>query len=206
MAKSKLNTKPDRLNEKVLTGLAKIGQALRSVEQKRSFDERLSPTQAQVLVLMTQGASMPSEIARRLAVSRASLSDSLSSLVDKGLIRKRVDPQDSRFTILELTAKGKKRSLSIAKWPEDLMQSVNELTEFEKAGLLRTLSKFIIEMQERGLISVPAMCASCKFFRPNAHPGSAEPHHCDYVNASFADKDLRLDCNEYEISSVKHQL
>ncbi len=187
------------LDEKILFGLAKIGQAIRSQERKRSFEERLSPTQAQALVLISQGVRRPSEIAGRLGVSRASLSDSLSFLAEKGLTRKRSDPRDSRSTILELTAKGKKRSTAMAEWPSALLDSVSGLSALEKATLLRTVSKMIVALQERGLISVPRMCATCRFFRPNAHPGADGRHHCAYVDAPFVDAELKLDCPEHEL-------
>lgn len=196
-SKEVLDQQPS-LEEKILLGLSKVGQALRIQEQKRSLDEHLSATQSQVLILVSQNVRTPSEIADRLKISRASLSDSLASLVEKNLVRKRNNPQDSRSSLLELTPKGRRRSEMMSQWPDILLDSVQDLSVLEKATLLKTVSKVIMEMQKRDLVSVPGMCVTCRFFKPNAHPGEKKNHHCAYVDAAFSDAELRLSCSEQQ--------
>lgn len=195
--------KDSDLETKLLTGLAKISLAFRAEEQKQSFEVRLSPTQAKALLLVEDGIQSPSEISKRIGVSRASLSDSLTALQDKGLLKKRRSPEDSRATILELTAKGRRRSDGLADWPTALQESLDDLNTEEKQMLLRVLSKIIANLQDQGSVSVPRMCANCRFFRPNAHAGSKKPHHCDYINSAFSDGELRLDCPEHEAAEVR---
>lgn len=195
--------KDSDLEAKLLTGLAKISLAFRAEEQKQSFEVRLSPTQAKALLLVEDGIQSPSEISKRIGVSRASLSDSLTALQDKGLLKKRRSPEDSRATILELTAKGRRRSDGLADWPTALQESLDDLNTEEKQMLLRVLSKIIANLQDQGSVSVPRMCANCRFFRPNAHAGSKKPHHCDYINSAFSDGELRLDCPEHEAAEVR---
>jgi len=195
--------KDSDLEAKLLTGLAKISLAFRAEEQKQSFEVRLSPTQAKALLLVEDGIQSPSEISKRIGVSRASLSDSLTALQDKGLLKKRRSPEDSRATILELTAKGRRRSDGLADWPTALQESLDDLNTEEKQMLLRVLSKIIANLQDQGSVSVPRMCANCRFFRPNTHAGSKKPHHCDYINSAFSDGELRLDCPEHEAAEVR---
>ncbi len=195
--------KDSDLETKLLTGLAKISLAFRAEEQKQSFEVRLSPTQAKALLLVEDGIQSPSEISKRIGVSRASLSDSLTALQDKGLLKKRRSPEDSRATILELTAKGRRRSDGLADWPTALQESLDDLNTEEKHMLLRVLSKIIANLQDQGSVSVPRMCANCRFFRPNAHAGSKKPHHCDYINSAFSDGELRLDCPEHEAAEMR---
>lgn len=195
--------KDSDLETKLLTGLAKISLAFRAEEQKQSFEVRLSPTQAKALLLVEDGIQSPSEISKRIGVSRASLSDSLTALQDKGLLKKRRSPEDSRATILELTAKGRRRSDGLADWPTALQESLDDLNTEEKQMLLRVLSKIIANLQDQGSVSVPRMCTNCRFFRPNAHAGSKKPHHCDYINSAFSDGELRLDCPEHEAAEVR---
>ena len=195
--------KDSDLETKLLTGLAKISLAFRAEEQKQSFEVRLSPTQAKALLLVEDGIQSPSEISKRIGVSRASLSDSLTALQDKGLLKKRRSPEDSRATILELTAKGRRRSDGLADWPTALQKSLDDLNTEEKQMLLRVLSKIIANLQDQGSVSVPRMCANCRFFRPNAHAGSKKTHHCDYINSAFSDGELRLDCPEHEAAEVR---
>lgn len=103
----------------------------------------------------------------------------------------------------ELTAKGRRRSDGLADWPTALQESLDDLNTEEKQMLLRVLSKIIANLQDQGSVSVPRMCANCRFFRPNTHAGSKKPHHCDYINSAFSDGELRLDCPEHEAAEVR---
>ncbi|MGA7385021.1 MAG: hypothetical protein WBW81_10175 [Methylocella sp.] len=73
-----------------------------------------------------------------------------------------------------------------------------DLTDAEQASLLKTLIKLIRSLQLRNAIPPQRMCVTCKYFRPNAHPEGAEPHHCAFVDAPFGNRALRLDCGEHE--------
>ncbi|MGH3013133.1 MAG: MarR family winged helix-turn-helix transcriptional regulator, partial [Gaiellaceae bacterium] len=63
---------------------------------------------------------------------------------------------------------------------------------------LRGLTKMIRVLQEQGRIPPARMCATCRYFRPNAHRDSERPHHCAFVDAPFGGGELRLDCADQE--------
>jgi hypothetical protein len=48
---------------------------------------------------------------------------------------------------------------------------------------------------------VARMCVSCRFFRPEAHPGEESPHHCALLDLALARSDLRVDCPEHELAA-----
>jgi hypothetical protein len=77
-------------------------------------------------------------------------------------------------------------------------QAIRALSEAEQEDLLISLIKMIRHMQEAGVIPVQRMCASCRYFRPFVHADKARPHQCDFVNASFGQRDLRIECREHE--------
>jgi hypothetical protein len=52
-------------------------------------------------------------------------------------------------------------------------------------------------LQERNEIPVARMCVTCRYFRSHVYADPERPHHCDYVNAPFGDRLLRLDCAEH---------
>jgi hypothetical protein len=39
---------------------------------------------------------------------------------------------------------------------------------------------------------------TCRFFRRDAHPDSARPHHCALLDAPIGSGELRVDCAEHE--------
>jgi hypothetical protein len=77
---------------------------------------------------------------------------------------------------------------------------VEGLDSEEQAALLRILVKMIRVLQDQGAIPVARMCASCRFFRPHAHPDPDRPHHCAFVDAPFGDRELRLECPDHVLS------
>ncbi|MEK7869890.1 MAG: MarR family transcriptional regulator, partial [Nitrospirota bacterium] len=81
--------------------------------------------------------------------------------------------------------------------PEALAAATQQLSGQEQANLLAILVKMIRALQLQGEIPVARMCVSCENFSPNAHPSSAAPHHCQFIDAPLADQSLRLDCSDY---------
>lgn len=77
------------------------------------------------------------------------------------------------------------------------MAAVSTLADSEQAALHKMLMRIVRGLQETGRVGQARMCIDCIYFRPDAHPGEREPHHCDYINAAFSDAGLRIDCNEF---------
>jgi DNA-binding MarR family transcriptional regulator len=187
------------IEQHILIGLAKIGLALKSQSWQDAGQQGLTPTQGQVLTLLIdkgESGMRLSEVAKNLAVTAATASDAVTSLVDKGLVQKTRSPQDGRAIAITLTTQGQKAAAQTASWSDFLLNTVDELSAAEQVVFLRGLTKMIRKLQEQGQISVAKMCVTCQFFQPNRYPGSEYPHHCALVNAPFGDRHLRLNCAE----------
>jgi DNA-binding MarR family transcriptional regulator len=192
----------------VITGLAKIGLALKSRFWREGERFGLTPTQAQVLGLVRARMPRPirlSLVAEDLQVTPATASDAVSALVRKGLLTKGRAPDDARAVALRLTSDGEAAADSIAAWPDFLLRAVDTLDEDEQAVFLRGLIKMIRELQERGDIPIARMCVTCRFFRPNVHDDPRAPHHCGLVDAPMGDRHLRIDCLDQEQASPGQQ-
>jgi DNA-binding MarR family transcriptional regulator len=197
-ATSKINqgALPDRL----VTGLSKIGLAMKSRTWRRQGRQGVGPLQVQVLnYLRTRPNQMAtvSTIARELAVKLPTASEVIRTLEQKRLVRRRRKEVDNRIVTVHLTALGAKAGKVSNGWPEILAAATKHLSTQEQVGLLTTLGKLIRALQLEGEISEARMCVSCDHFRPNAHAGSEQPHHCQFFNVAFEERALRLDCPEY---------
>lgn len=184
--------------ERVSTGLAKIGMALKSRAWRGAGPERITPTQAQALALLRgapQGLRLD-EVAKGLGVSAPTASDAVAALVAKGLASRARSPQDHRAVALTATAEGRALADRVAEWPDFLLRAVDVLEPAEQTAFLRGLVKIIRSLQQAGDIPAQRMCLSCRYFRPNLHADSERPHHCAFVDAPFGDRHLRLDCAE----------
>ena len=192
---------PALLPGKLVASLSKLGIAMRHEAWSRAGRRRLNPTQGQVLVVLRAagGAGLRiSELADRLAIAPATVSDSVAALARKGLVTKARDPADGRRVSVFLTITGQAEAKDAAAWPDVLLEAVRMLEEDEQAALYRALLKTIRALQLRGRIPISQMCVTCNFFRPNAHPDGPQPHHCALVDAPFGDAQVRLDCPEHQ--------
>jgi DNA-binding MarR family transcriptional regulator len=187
------------LEKRVVTGLLKIGLAMKSQAWQGAGIKGITPTQAQIITLLSQ-SPIPmrlSEISKALAVTPATASDAVTTLVDKGLVQKGKAANDARAMAITLTDRGKREADEVAGWPDFLMTAVEELSEEEQKIFFRSLLKMIRILQQRGQIPVSQMCVTCRFFQPHVHQDPDRPHHCAFVDAPFGDRDLRLECPDH---------
>src|SRR5271156_6672366 len=77
-------------------------------------DEELSVFESLVLAAIffeKRGAIKPSELAEAFQTTRGNVSHCISSLEAKGLVERRIDPEDARAVQLVLRGQGKKRAV-----------------------------------------------------------------------------------------------
>ncbi len=193
----------DGSSERIATGLHKIGLTLRHAAWREHQPRGLTPTQAQLLVLVAArpaGRTL-SSLAAELGVTPATASDSLTALERKGLVEKPRAEADGRALAVRPTAAGRRLAPRLALWPDVLLAAIDELDDEERDVFQRALVKMIRSLQAQGRIPVARMCAGCRFFRPHVYEDSRTPHHCAYVDAPFGDRELRLDCADHQPAS-----
>lgn len=194
------DTLNEPLGQRVITGLSKIGIALRSQSWVGAESQGLTPTQGQILALLQSNLDRGmrlSAVAKGLATSAATASDAVSSLVKKGLVSREQAVDDRRAIAIRLTSEGQRQAEQAARWPDFLLSAVAELTEEEQTVFFRGLTKMIRQLQDQGTIPVSRLCVTCHHFRANLYDDPHRPHHCGLVDAPFGDRDLRLDCPEH---------
>lgn len=190
----------DSLPDRLVTGLSKIGLAMKSRPWRRQGQQGVGPLQVQVLTFLrarTNHSATVSTIARELSVKLPTASEVIRTLEQKRLVRRRRTEVDNRVVTVHLTAKGAKASQVVNGWPEILAAATQHLSTQEQVALLSALVKLIRALQLQGEIPVARMCVSCEYFRPYTHAGTDQPHHCQFIDASFGDQALRIDCPDY---------
>jgi DNA-binding MarR family transcriptional regulator len=194
------------LGQRVIIGLSKIGLALKSHSWQDAGQHGLTPTQGQIIAsLRSKGETgmRLTAIANELGVTAATTSDAVTTLVEKGLVQKTKAIDDGRAIAISLTTQGKTVAAQVADWPDFLLDAVSELSEIEQEVFLRGLIKMIRKLQEQRQISVARMCVNCQFFRPKMYADSERPHHCNFVDAPFGDRELQLDCPDQVAADFK---
>ncbi len=190
---------PTSVNHRIREGLSRVAVAMRSDDWNRAKTAGLNPAQLSILeTLEGRDVGMGvKEIAVHLSVSQPSATDSINALERKGLVEKRTG-LDKRAVVVCLTAEGRAVLTSSAKTDTSAEQAVDALAEHEQEELLISLVKMIRHLQDIDAIPIQRMCASCRYFAPFKHTDAAKPHHCNFVDASFGQRDIRIDCREHE--------
>jgi DNA-binding MarR family transcriptional regulator len=196
----------DSLPDRLVTGLSKIGLAMKSRTWRRKGRQGIGPLQIQVLTFLrtrpTHSATV-STIARELSVKLPTASEVIRTLEQKRLVRRRRREIDNRVVTVHLTSLGAKAGHVENRWPEILASATENLSVQEQVALLTALVKLIRALQLQGEIPVARMCVSCEHFRPHVYAESDQPHHCEFYNAAFGDQAFRLDCPEYVEAPAK---
>ena len=109
----------NNLDAKITFALERISLVFKSMQLDQSKKNNMSPIQTQILIFLLYHSPIHhkvSYLAQEFNLTKATISDSVKVLIQKGLIQKKTDPQDSRSFSLNLTSEGKSKPNLLAKW------------------------------------------------------------------------------------------
>ena len=192
------------VDSKIVASLERLSQVFRLLLREEANERNLSPIQAQFLIyLLYHNIELRrvGQIAKEFNLTRATVSDAVSSLEEKELISRDPWPEDKRVVTLRLTPRGKELAIELSTWANVIKKHLDSSSPEEREIVMRFLMRLIASLQRSGIITVSRMCVTCRFFRRDQHPESDSPHHCALLDAPLAGSDLRVDCPEHELAA-----
>ena len=189
------------VDKKIVAALDRISQAYRVLLQEEAQGRNLSPIQARFLVHLfhhRDELGRVGRLAEEFGLSRATVSDAVRTLESKGLVRRELWPRDGRVANLRLTPAGEEAAIVLSGWADVVEEQLISFASEEKEATMRFLMRLISALQGAGVITVARMCVTCRFFRPDVHPGSVSLHNCALLGQPLSGADLRVDCPEHE--------
>lgn len=174
------------------TVLERIGEVSRALRWRQAVEAELSPLQVRIMGFIAQHADAPIGVARladELQLSRPTISDSVRSLVEKGLLLRRADPKDGRSHALQLSAKAR-RTLDDGSPLDSAMAALSAST---KDGLLLALMQVLHQLSNEGKVQVQRMCWTCVHYDGDREAS----HRCLLLKKTLDVRDLRTDCPEH---------
>lgn len=126
--------------------LVEIYRNIEILEESELKKSRLNLSISEIhlieLIAKAGGGMTVSEIAERLKVTRPSVTVAVNKLVQKGYCEKRRREDDGRVVAVALTKAGRKVEAFHARCHRSMIREISDdLTENEKAELLRTMSR-----------------------------------------------------------------
>lgn len=185
------------INSKIIASLGKISEVFWVLLQAQAQGHGLSPTQLQLLLFIKfhpdPRQRKAAFMAREFNVTKATISDSVKALEQKGLVQRITDVRDTRSFILSLTEKGQALASVTEHFTAPLDEAVHNLPQEQKEHLVYSLFDLIYRLNEKGVISPQRMCYNCSYYSGNRQ----EEHYCQLVQQPLKAEDLRLECAEF---------
>jgi DNA-binding MarR family transcriptional regulator len=185
------------VDHKIVAALEKISEVFRVLLWQEAKEHKLSPIQLQLLIFlkyhMTDKHRRIAAMAKEFNLTKATISDSIKVLEQKGLIDRSADVLDSRSFNFSLTDKGMNLTAMIENFSLPLDESIATLSPEQKEGLLSAVLDTIYRLNQTGIISTQRMCYNCLYYNGDRK----EQHHCNLMQKPLTFDELRFECPEH---------
>lgn len=182
------------VNSKIIVSLEKVSEVFRVMLWDSGKEYGLSPIQIQLLLFVRyhqeEDLRKVAYMAREFNMTKATISDSLKTLEQKGLVRKKTDVEDARSVTVSLTAKGEKIASHVANFTGALDSALGHLSPKDREALLVTLMRLSRQLLEEEVLAVERMCFHCRNYKGNMN----NTHYCEAFKKKLTVKTLRVDC------------
>lgn len=160
--------RPQDIAETVAIALERLAELFRlqqespmsSLQQKILAYIQGHPEESVTLTLLHQ----------RFGLGKATLSQSIKTLKEKGLLHRAVDPGDGRVQRLLLTPEGEQAAQGVMGFTKGILAVIRTLERERLQHFSGTLLELLHGLQISGLISVEGMCFQCSFFKAKDEP------------------------------------
>jgi DNA-binding MarR family transcriptional regulator len=156
----------------------------------------ISPIQIQILIFLHFHSVEKRKVgymAQEFNMTKATVSEAVKSLEQKGLLERLTDPADTRSQHLHLTTAGRGTAVQTAMFANPMLPSLERLSATDRAALLENLLAIVARLQQAGIISLQRMCFACRFYQLTENN-----HFCHFLNKKLETSELRVDCAEFE--------
>ncbi|MGC8595706.1 MAG: MarR family winged helix-turn-helix transcriptional regulator [Candidatus Kryptoniota bacterium] len=192
-----LDYQNSNVDTRIVAALERISEAFRVLLWEESKAFSLTPIQIQILIFLqthSKDKHMVSYIAEEFNLTKPTISDAVRALEEKLLIKRKINPDDSRSHYIELTKRGKEIATRASLFTVELENPIKQLNPDDKERLLLSLLKIIYHLTRTGVITIQRMCLTCTYYRIDQDNGE---HFCTLLNKKLQVADLRIDCPEH---------
>jgi len=136
------------LRESPMFAVSRAARRFEALTARVQADDKLSLLEGLVLAALffeAPGRVNPSQLAETFVTSRGNISHCVSSLEAKGMVQRKIDPEDARATLLSLKPAGKRCAVRVIGAFDKLQNDFEQ--EIGKAAL-RNLLRDLLRLEE----------------------------------------------------------
>ncbi len=199
MKKSAFNPEQQQIDisSKIVAGLERVSEVFKVLLWEKVKLVGLSPIQIQIIIFIAfhkRNLCNVSHLAKEFNVTKPTVSDAIKVLDKKGLIIKAFSSSDSRSYSISLSDLGNDIVSQTYDFSSPLKKQIDGFSQSELESMFGTLSQLIYKLNRNGILSVQRTCYGCKFYEKNN-----ESDYCNLLQKKLLNKEIRLDCPEYEV-------
>lgn len=186
----------ENLESKIIAALERIAEAFRVLLWQQGKEHSLSPIQIQVLIFLLHHPDemrTVSYLASEFNLTKATLSETIKSLMLKKLIKKVHGQTDRRRFSIQLSTKGKKIAQETSGFSEAMRLPILNLKRQNQELMLEGLLGIIKHLNASGIITIQRMCLNCAYLRNSDNKG----YFCNLLQQELTSGDLRVDCPDH---------
>ncbi len=195
MSAFNLKDQNSNIDNKILVGLDRLSQVFRILLWEKAKQLDITPIQIQVLIFINYHSidkSTVSYLSKEFNLSKATISDTVKTLLKKDLLRKISNEIDSRSFSLLLTQNGIKIVAETEDFSNPFLDIVKEINLEDKLIMWNIISKSILELNKLKIITIQRTCYNCEYFS-----NQKVQSFCNLLNQELNIADIRIDCEEF---------
>jgi DNA-binding MarR family transcriptional regulator len=177
--------------------IAELIERLSRLVRAQAHDTALNPAQWDALRYLercNRFSNTPGALARYLAATKGTVSQTLNALERKGLVARQDDPLSGRVVRLALTRAG--RSALNRDPLQPLARAAASLAGGETRRIAEGLLAMLSDLQRANGQRPFGVCRTCRHFRKDADGGN--PHFCALLRERLSEHDAGRICAEHE--------
>ena len=190
------NQQEDDVSSKIVTGLERISEVFKTLLWEKAKLVGLSPIQIQILIFIAYHKPElcnVSHLAKEFNVTKPTVSDAVKVLDKKQMLVKDYSSADSRSYTIHLSSRGEEIVSLTKDFANPLKRQLGNFGTSDLDSIFKSLSELIYKLNRNGILTVQRTCFGCKFYQKNKHTS-----YCNLLEKKLLDKDIRLDCLEFE--------
>lgn len=174
--------RPQDMAETIAIALERLAELFR-LQQESSMSSLQQKILAYIQGHPHEGVTL-TLLHQRFGLGKATLSQSIKTLEEKGLIYRATDPGDGRVQRLLLTPEGEQAAADVMGFTHGILGVIRTLEKERLQHLSGALLELLHGLQMNGLISVEGMCFQCSFFKLKEDP------YCALLRKPLAETDI----------------